>query len=128
MKRVSNIIQSALLSPNVLFYPTNERHTLIDFVYCDEQGLFHAFRATVGNVQHGMKKAQVCNLVAQIKESSKHTKVAVSRISIYYLVRLDKFESFVTNAVENTVKGCEVWHVPICKKGDNYIKNLDDNE
>jgi hypothetical protein len=42
------IVEAAKENPNVPFHSVDERCPLIDFLYQDEDGAFHAFQATVG--------------------------------------------------------------------------------
>jgi hypothetical protein len=103
IRLVGDIVESAKAenNTNVLFHSANRNNRLIDFIYRDEVGHFHAFQATLGKT-HTANQNDIHDLEAQVGDP-KH-------LSLYYLVPSDNFTTFLTTPTEPTVK-CEIFHV-----------------
>ena len=105
-----NIVNAAKEDRNVLFHSVDQSYELIDFLYQDDNGHFHAFQATLG-------KTHSAN-VAKIKELENAVGISVDptiKLSLYYLVPGERFEKFVTDPANPREMGatCSIWHVSI---------------
>ena len=95
----------------LLFYSSDRRHPLFDFIYKDEKGHFHAFQATVGNT-HSAKREHIQALERRVGGAAK--------LSLYYLVLPSKYDAFMTDPVDPRIQSekghkasCQVFHVVI---------------
>jgi hypothetical protein len=86
---------------NVLFHSVNPAYKLIDFIYRDKNGHFHAFQATIGNDHMASEKA-IKNLENKVGGGE--------NLTLYYLIPSILFDGFVTGTVEPTAV-CEIFHV-----------------
>lgn len=103
-----DIVYSAKKCPGVLFHLTRENQKLIDFIYQDDERVFHAFQVTVGKSHHSN--------AYHINELEKEIKDAKNKLRVYYLVPEAKFATFVTTPVKPDVT-CRVYHVKVRKPG-----------
>ena len=55
---VLDIVQAAKETPMVLFHSVDRSNPLIDFIYQDGKGIFHAFQVTLG-LTHTANKTQI---------------------------------------------------------------------
>jgi hypothetical protein len=85
---VQNPVESAKRngSANVVFHSVDQRYPLIDFLYKDDKGHFHAFQATIGK-KHTTNIATIERLGQQVGGANK--------LTVYYLVPAENFRSFV---------------------------------
>jgi len=88
IRQADDITQAAIDSePLILFHPVNPGYPLIDFIYQDKEGTFHAFQVTTSAAH----SAKTNDLQAVEK------RLAGRRFRLYYLVPGEKFRSFVTD-------------------------------
>ena len=91
-------------SSMTLFHSCNPNQPLIDFIYKDKVGHFHAFQATTG-VKHTIQKKLARDLRAQLGNVT---------LSIYYLTPAENFNKFVTApANPETDELTTIWHILI---------------
>ena len=90
----------------VVFHSVKLSNRLIDFLYQDSDGHFHAFQATLAETH----KANVDDIVNLERMLGGHR-----RLSLYYLVPEPRFDKFVTNPVDPRSEGarCCIYHVSI---------------
>jgi hypothetical protein len=116
MRKDNNPVEAARLMPDILFRPNDSSYPLIDFVYRNATGHFHAFQATIQKEGHHK---------ASIKEIKKlQDKVGGgSNLSLYCLVPEEIFEVVDTDNANPKMKDikideevtCNIWHVLIPK-------------
>ena len=110
MRQVGNIVEAANATSNVLFHSVDPQFPLIDFIYQDGKGAFHAFQATTG-LRHSAALNHILELEKQVG--------GAQNLNLYYLVPGDHFDSFVTDPVNpcKVTKGesasCKIWHVRV---------------
>lgn len=95
IRLVHDIVENATEVPNVLFHSMNPKYPLIDFIYKDKKGKFHAFQVTIGETHRSSP--------AQIKQLEQ--KIGGKNLNLYYLVPSQKFKSFATNPVNPKRRG-----------------------
>ena len=105
-----DLVEAAKATQKVLFHSVDRANTLIDFLYQDENGAFHAFQATIAKT-HRADPGSIKTLVDSVQGGDQSKKV-----SLYYLVPGNLYKTFVTNPVDplkqlQNVKSCEIWHV-----------------
>lgn len=88
IRQVVDIVRAAKVTPNVLFHSLNLSYELIDFLYQDDVGAFHAFQATTG-MRHSTDPVKIKQLEKDIGIENK--------LSIYYLVPGENFVKFRTS-------------------------------
>ena len=110
MRLVGDIVESAKAenNMNVLLHSANRNNRLIDFIYRDEVGHFHAFQATLRKTHPANQKA-IHDL--ETKVGDPHL------LSLYYLVPSDNFMGFVTKPAEPKAE-CEIFHVMLPNPND----------
>jgi hypothetical protein len=110
IRLVCDIVESAKAenNTNVLFHSANRNNRLIDFIYCDENGHFHAFQVTL-QPKHTVNEEDIENL--ETKVGGPH------RLSLYYLVPSDNFLGFVTKPAEPKAD-CKIFHVMLPNPND----------
>jgi hypothetical protein len=86
-----DIIAAAREREMVVFHPVNLAEKLIDFVYKDSAGHFHAFQATLA-MKHSAKIRDILKL-EELVGGPRH-------LSLYYLVPESHFSEFVTDPVD----------------------------
>jgi hypothetical protein len=86
---------------NVLFHSVDRYQKLIDFIYRDEKGHFHAFQVTLGQT-HTANENDIEDLEAQVGDPK--------RLSLYYMVPGNNFKTFVTMKAKPKAK-CKIFHV-----------------
>jgi hypothetical protein len=116
MRKDNDPVEAARLMPDILFRPNDSSYPLIDFVYRNATGHFHAFQATIQKEGHHK---------ASIKEIKKlQDKVGGgSNLSLYCLVPEEIFEVVDTDNANPKMKDikideevtCNIWHVLIPK-------------
>ena len=106
VRLVLDIVQAAMETPDVLFHSVDSNNPLIDFLYRDEKGAFHAFQATIGS-KHSANPTKIKELEEQVGGGGK--------LSLYYLVPDNQFKRFVTNPADPRKEGasCDIWKVLI---------------
>jgi hypothetical protein len=105
IRLVLDITQAAINDdPMTLVHSINPSQELIDFIYKDGDGTFHAFQSTVGKTH----KAQE-NLIQNLRN-----RIGNSRLVLYYLIPGNRFYGFVTKPVKPLVDDLtSVWHILI---------------
>lgn len=105
-RQVVDIVEHAKQTPNVLFHSLDPSYELIDFIYQDGKGAFHAFQATIGKT-HSADTDKIRNLQTQVGVKKK--------LALYYLVPGENYISFMTSPVNPNKWGvsCKVWIVSI---------------
>jgi hypothetical protein len=101
VRLVVDIVESIKAENNtniILFHPANSYNRLIDFIYRDENGHFHAFQVTLGQT-HTANPTGIKELETKVGDPH--------RLSLYYLIPSDNFMTFVTTPVEPNRKGCK---------------------
>jgi hypothetical protein len=100
---VDDMVESAKAenNTNVLFHSANRYQKLIDFIYRDEKGHFHAFQVTLRR-KRTVNEKDIEDLEAQVGDPK--------RLSLYYLVPSDNFMTFVTTKAEPKAN-CKIFHV-----------------
>ena len=92
--------------PMILFHSTDLHFPLIDFIYKDDDGTFHAFQATTGQT-HRFDEAK-------LKEYRKV--LGTAPLVLYYLVPQTRFDKFVTEPVNPKAdRYTRILHVSISK-------------
>jgi hypothetical protein len=112
VRQVRDIIAAAKNTPNVLFHSTDPKYPLIDCIYQDNWGNFHAFQATLAG-KHKAKRNQI--MVLQNKVDNQ------GQINLYYMVPGQNFEGFVTGPVNPCLSKavtCNIWHVSVQDPND----------
>lgn len=108
IRQLPDIVKAATKTKNVLFHSTQPWQKLIDFLYQDDNGQFHAFQATVAK-EHTANPTTIMALEAAVG--------GANRLSIYYLVPSEHFKQFKTKPVDpkSQEKGpqCDLWKVKI---------------
>ena len=86
MRLVGDIFESAKAenNMNVLLHSANRNNRLIDFIYRDEVGHFHAFQATIRKT-HPANQKDIHDLETKVGDPK--------RLSLYYLVPSDNFKT-----------------------------------
>jgi hypothetical protein len=103
--------------PFVIFHSTDRQYKLIDFLYKDRSGHFHAFQVTLSE-KHTANVKHIKRLEARVGGASK--------LSLYYLVPSEKYDVFKTKPVDPNVRvaKCNIWVVmikPPNEYGDSQI-------
>jgi hypothetical protein len=114
MRQVNDLVEAARGMPDILFRPFESSYPLIDFLYTNATGHFHAFQATI------LKKREVN--VEGIKKLQE-TVGGGSKLSLYYIVPEGRFDEFVTDPVNPKMNkkvldkdiSCNFWHVLVQK-------------
>jgi hypothetical protein len=105
-----DIVAAAMQQPLIVYHSVNRQFNLIDFVYQDEGGVFHAFQVTLGK-KHDCKPADVLNLYNQLQQGAS----VIRLLKLYLLVRGEQYPYFVTNPVNpmESLSGVqvEIFHV-----------------
>ena len=116
IRLVLDIVQAAKETPNVLFHSLNPRYPLIDFLYRDEEGAFHAFQATIGN-KHRADLTRIQELEQQVSEG---------KLSLYFLVPSEKLKGFVTTPVidQDEIASCNIWKVGVPAPKDKVVSKV----
>ena len=109
IRQVVDIVKAAKGTRSVLFHSVKRENELIDFIYQDKNGAFHASQATVGK-KHKAYPQKIQTLVYLIQDGDKSI-----GLSLYYLVPGDQFAEFVTSPVKPgtqlaNVTSCKIWH------------------
>ena len=106
IRLVLDIVKAAKKNPNVIFHSVDRSYELIDFIYQDGTGQFHAFQVTLQK-DHTADPEKIKNLEQSIGDPNK--------LSIYYLVPDEQFMTFVTKPVNPREGGvsCDLYHVLI---------------
>jgi hypothetical protein len=110
-----DIVAAAKKWPMVVFRPVDPAERLIDFVYRDRNGHFHAFQATIGKT-HTANVGEILELERKVGNPRK--------LSLYYLVPEWRFPTFVTDPVDprnpprskrpgGARPSCSIFHVAI---------------
>jgi hypothetical protein len=104
IKLAVDIIDAVKMKQNTVFHSTNNNFRLIDFIYKDNDGTYHAFQVTTG-LNHPAKQDDIINLV---------TTLSPAKVCLYYAVPSNRFTTFVTTpvnpfknlekSVQNTIK------------------------
>ena len=114
--QVQNITQAAMdENPGVLFQSADPRYPLIDLIYKDEGGTFHAMQCTTGKKHH----ANPSHIAAL-------EKMLVGKpLKLYYLVPAERFGSFVTDPVEpeTTSNLTSIFHVLIPNPNEEQVSS-----
>lgn len=90
-REAMDLVEAARSVPNVVFHSTDENYPLIDFIYRDEAGHFHAFQATTSK-KHKAQVDLITNLEKQVGDPTK--------LTLYYLVPSHIFGGFVTRPAD----------------------------
>ena len=77
---VPDIVKAAKETCNVLFHSVTRSNKLVDFLYQDENGAFHAFQVTIGK-KHSANVGHIKELVGLVQDGN--TSI---QLSLYYLV------------------------------------------
>jgi hypothetical protein len=103
IRLVLDMVESAKAenNTNVLFHTANRYQKLIDFIYRDEKGHFHAFQVTLGR-KRTVNEKDIEDLEAQVGDPK--------RLSLYYLVPSNNFMTFVTTKAKPKAN-CKIFHV-----------------
>jgi hypothetical protein len=106
MRQVGDMVKAASETSNVLFHSVNQNYPLIDFIYQDGEGTFHAFKAVTGTT-HPIDLPKIQDLEQLVGGGEK--------LNLYYLVPGQRFERFVTSPVNPGNQGilCKIWHVQV---------------
>jgi hypothetical protein len=101
-----DIIEAAKKRQMVVFHSIRLSNRLIDFLYQDTDGQFHAFQATLAET-HAAKADDIVNLERMVGGHR--------RLSLYYLVPESRFDAFVTDPVNPRLEGarCRIFHVAV---------------
>jgi hypothetical protein len=113
-RQVNNPVEAAKGMPDILFRPFNISYPLIDFLYTNATGHFHAFQSTI-SPKHKANVTDIKTLQEKVGGGSK--------LSLYYIVPEGRFDKFVTNPVNPKMKkkvldkdiSCNLWHVLVQK-------------
>jgi hypothetical protein len=100
---VLDIVQAAMETKYVLFHSVDRSYPLIDSIYQDGTGAFHAFQMTLGQ-KHTANTATIRKLEERVGGWKK--------LNLYYLVTEVNFTGFVTDPCKARDKGV-VWKVLI---------------
>jgi hypothetical protein len=86
IRLVLDMVESAKAenNTNVLCHSVDRYQKLIDFIYRDEKGHFHAFQVTLGQTRNANEN-DIEDLEAQVGDPK--------RLSLYYLVPSDNFKT-----------------------------------
>jgi hypothetical protein len=109
IQQVRDIITAARNEPNVIFHSTDPQYPLIDFIYQDKLGDFHAFQATL-TASPSADTNQIKVLQGKVGGGE--------RLHLYYMVPSEMFDNFSTLPVNpgKTIGGsCEIWHLSVLK-------------
>jgi hypothetical protein len=111
IRMVSDIVSAAKKHPLVLFHSTDPQHPLYDFMYCSQNGTFHAFQATI-NKSH-KPKSDALNMLRE--------QLGTSPLKFYYMVPEEQFGSFVTDPVDpfGSLDNTTGWHIRVPKPSGN---------
>lgn len=109
IRLVSDIVGSAEKTPDVVFYSLIRNYPLIDFMYRDENKIFHAFQVTIAE-KHDCKIEHLKKLVKRVG--------GVANLKLYYLVPDYRFKTFVTRPSDPMSQvPCAIYHIRIdCPK------------
>jgi hypothetical protein len=113
-RQVNDPVEAAKGMPDILFRPFNSSYPLIDFLYTNATGHFHAFQATIA-FSHEAKSEGIKKLQEKVGGGSK--------LSLYYIVPEGRFDEFVTDPVNPKMNkkvldkdiSCNFWHVLVQK-------------
>jgi hypothetical protein len=97
-----------------LFHSTNPSQDLVDFIYKDNDGTVHAFKATLGK-----KHTVQLHLIQKLRKS-----LGNCCLAMYFLIAENRFNEFVTEPTNpKTDELSSVWHVliPSPNKGQKSI-------
>jgi hypothetical protein len=121
MRQVGDIVEAATATSNVVFYSVDPRFPLIDFIYRDGKGVFHAFQATIGN-DHPAHPKDIQKLEEKVG--------GAENLNLYYVVPGENFDSFVTRPVNPCAvrtrgtkvasASCKIWHVQVSDPNRPY--------
>jgi len=102
----TSIVKAAVESPtaNILFYSSDPRNALVDFVCRDDEGNILAFQATTSPTQT-IDKAEIASLEDEVGDRG---------LMLYYLYPAQS-EPFRTDPVTLTTRFCWIFHVRIPK-------------
>jgi hypothetical protein len=112
VRLVGDIVDEAKKKKMVVFHSVDLNNELIDFLYQDSKGHFHAFQVTLAKI-HSADVGGIVDLEAKVGGHRK--------LTLYYLVPDSKFDKFVTDPVDprNPPSGvgakCSIYHVSIPK-------------
>jgi hypothetical protein len=114
----SDIVAAAKKRPMVVFHPVDLSQRLIDFIYQDGTGHFHAFQATLA-VSHSAKGEDIAKLEEQVG--------GYEKLSLHYVVPEFRYVKFVTDPVDpqnppgkDAVPAkCSIYHVRIPNPSTN---------
>jgi hypothetical protein len=106
VRLVGDIVEAAKERQMVVFHSVKLSNRLIDFLYQDSDGHFHAFQATLADT-HSAKVDDIVNLERMVGGHRK--------LSLYYLVPESRFDEFVTKPVDPRAEGarCHIYHVSV---------------
>ena len=96
-----DIVASSKSWKNIVFHSIRRDQELIDFMYRDSDGCYHAFQVTIG-------KTHKCNKDA----FNKLTRDLDGPCRLYYLVPSDHFSGFTTSPVKPKLEA-ETYHVMV---------------
>jgi hypothetical protein len=106
-----DVVAAAMDRPMVVYHPVHPAQRLIDFIYQDSEGHFHAFQVTLAE-KHSADVNHILELERQVGDPG--------RLSLYYMVPEFRFAAFVTHPVDprNPRRGhpratCDIYHVAI---------------
>jgi hypothetical protein len=104
---VDDITEAAKETRNVLFHSSNLQYPLIDSIYQDEKGVFHAIQASLAVEKHKANVARIKELEKAVGGSEK--------LNLYYFVPQQNFKRFRTDPVNPGEKGasCKILHVMV---------------
>jgi hypothetical protein len=110
VRLVGDIVAAARKRKMVVYHSIKLSNQLIDFLYQDSDGRFHAFHATLAKT-HTANVSELLQLEERVGGPTK--------LSLYYLVPESRFEDFVTEPVDprnppdKEGATCNVYHVSI---------------
>jgi hypothetical protein len=114
-----NVVEAAILTPMVLFYPISQTNAMIDFIY-RKDNVYHIFQSTLSKVYTANPEhifALVRDVVHQTKKENETTNDTRNNewnglplFNFYYIVPSFQFDEFVTtpvNVKQSTREVCE---------------------
>lgn len=108
IRLVDNIVDHVTKDTNalVLFHSLNPTNRLIDFMSHDENAIFHAFQATIGET----RTVNIDELLKLEQDVG-----AGKYLNLYYVVPNSRFSTFVTRPAKpaHTALECKIWHLRI---------------
>jgi hypothetical protein len=110
IRLVHNIVTAAHTSHGVVFHSMDDQYELIDFIFKDFYGHFHAFMVAYCET-HPTDSRKIMDLEASVG--------GAQHLTLYYLVPSKFYLQFVTKPVDprvgdvGTVPTCPIWHVSI---------------